>query len=164
MIYQNLKYFYLAIIAVLICIIVFNKCNSVVKDSFTTEQNDSLKTVNVILTEKKDSVKVAANKSDSIRVKFIVKWRTKLHDTTIYKPCEELIVICDSIILVDSTEISQLKQVINYSDSIILNQKVMLYNDSLDLLAAKKYGKKQRRQKNLALLGLGVLGGVLLVK
>lgn len=112
------------------------------------------------LTVKKDSVKVEANKTDSIRTKIVIKWRAAKHDT-IYKECKELIVICDSIISVDSTQISQLRQVITLSDSIIDNQKIIIYNDKI---ALTKWGKKQRRQKNLAFLGLGVLGGMLLIK
>jgi hypothetical protein len=72
--------------------------------------------------------------------------------------------ICDSITTTDSTQLSQLRQVITLSDSIILQQKVIIHNDSIDKVCLTKWGKKQRRQKNLALLGLGVLGGGLLVK
>lgn len=161
MMYRNLKYFYIVIIAILLIILAFKSCNN---KPIEVHNNEPLKTKVKTLTIKKDSSNVAANKSDSTRIKYVIKWRTKLHDTIIYKPCEELILICDSIIIVDSTEISQLKQVINFSDSIITTQKVMLYNDSLDLLAAQKLQRKTKRQRNLALLGLGVVGGVLIVK
>ena len=148
------------IIAILLIIIVFKSCNS---KPVEVHNNEPLKIKVKELTVKKDSSMVAANKSDTVRLKGIDRWHKAKHDT-LYLPCKELIVICDSIILIDSTEISQLKNVINYSDSIIVNQKVMLYNDSLDLLAAKKYGNKQRRQKNLALIGLGVITALSVVK
>ena len=161
MINRLLKNWQLIVIIILLLIIVFKSCDNNTQ-KFTN--SEPIKAKIKTLTKKSDSTKVEVKKTDSVRTKYIVKWRTKLHDTTIYRACEEVIIICDSIILVDSTEIGQLKQVITLSDSIIVNQKVMLYNDSLDLLAAKKYGKQQRIQKNLALLGLGVLGGMLLVK
>ena len=164
MVKQIKHYIPFIIIGVLLILLCFKQCNSVVKDYLTTEQNNALKAINVILTKKEDSTKKEVKKTDSVRTKYVIKWRTKLHDTTIYKPCEELILICDSIIVVDSTEISQLRQVILYSDSIIVNQKVIIHNDSLDITCLKNSVKKQRRQKNLALLGLGVLGGVLIIK
>lgn len=161
MIQRNLKYLYPFIIAILIFMIAFNSCDS---KPIEIHNNEPIKKKVIEFTKKKDSTDAEVKKTDVVRLKYIVKWRTKIKDTTIYKPCEELILICDTIIHTDSTEISQLRQVINYSDSIIVNQKVMLYNDSLDILALKKYGKKQRRQKNLALIGLGIISGLLIIK
>ena len=150
---------YIIILILAICLW-FKGCNGK-PQKFTN--SELIKTNIKKLTVKKDSVKVEANKTDSIRTKIVIKWRAAKHDT-IYKECKELIVICDSIIKIDSTQISQLRQVITLSDSIIDNQKIIIYNDSIDKIALTKWGKKQRRQKNLALLGLGVLGGVLLIK
>lgn len=158
---KQIKYYipYIIILILAICLW-FKGCNGK-PQKFTN--SELIKTNIKKLTVKKDSVKVEANKTDSIRTKIVIKWRAAKHDT-IYKECKELIVICDSIIKIDSTQISQLRQVITLSDSIILNQKIIIYNDSIDKIALTKWGKKQRRQKNLALLGLGVLGGVLIVK
>ena len=150
---------YIIILILAICLW-FKGCNGK-PQKFTN--SELIKTNIKKLTVKKDSVKVEANKTDSIRTKIVIKWRAAKHDT-IYKECKELIVICDSIIKIDSTQISQLRQVITLSDSIIDNQKIIIYNDSIDKIALTKWGKKQRRQKNLAILGLGVLGGVLIVK
>ena len=150
---------YVAILILAICLW-FKGCNGK-PQKFTN--SELIKTNIKKLTVKKDSVKVEANKTDSIRTKIVIKWRAAKHDT-IYKECKELIVICDSIIKIDSTQISQLRQVITLSDSIIDNQKIIIYNDSIDKIALTKWGKKQRRQKNLAFLGLGVLGGMLILK
>jgi len=149
---------YVAILILAICLW-FKGCNdtSIVKDNTTIKTNIKK------LTVKKDSVKVEANKTDSIRTKIVIKWRAAKHDT-IYKECKELIVICDSIITTDSTQISQLRHVITLSDSIIINQKIIIYNDSVRQISLNKQIRKQRRQKNLAFLGLGVLGGMLLIK
>ena len=156
---QLSKYIPYVIILILAISLWFKGCNNKVALS----DNTTIKTNIKKLTVKKDSVKVEANKTDSIRTKIVIKWRAAKHDT-VYKECKELIIICDSIISVDSTQISQLRQVITLSDSIIDNQKIIIHNDSIDKIALTKWGKKQRRQKNLAFLGLGVLGGVLLVK
>lgn len=157
---QLSKFIPYIIILILAISLWFKGCNGK-PQKFTN--SELIKTNIKKLTVKKDSVKVEANKTDSIRTKIVIKWRAAKHDT-IYKECKELIVICDSIISVDSTQISQLRQVITLSDSIILNQKVIIHNDSIDKVSLTKWGKKQRRQKNLAFLGLGVLGGVLIVK
>lgn len=157
---QLSKYIPYIIILILTISLWFKCCNDKPK-KFTN--SELIKTNIKKLTVKKDSVKVEANKTDSIRTKIVIKWRAAKHDT-IYKECKELIIICDSIISVDSTQISQLRHVITLSDSIIDNQKIIIHNDSIDKIALTKWGKKQRRQKNLALLGLGVLGGMFLVK
>lgn len=158
---NQLKYYtpYIIILILAICLW-FKGCGDkpIVKDNATIKTN--IKKLEV----KKVAEQVKANKTDSIRIKYVTKWRLKIKDSIVYKPCEELIIICDSIITVDSTQISQLRQVITLSDSIILNQKIIIRNDSIDINCLTKWGKKQRRQKNLALLGLGVLGGVLIVK
>jgi CRISPR/Cas system-associated endonuclease Cas3-HD len=150
---------YVAILILALCLW-FKGCNDK-PQKFTN--SELIKNNIKKLTVKKDSVKVEANKTDSIRTKIVIKWRAAKHDT-VYKECKELIVICDSIISVDSTQISQLRHVITLSDSIIDNQKIIIHNDSIDKIAITKWGKKQRRQKNLAILGLGVLGGMFLVK
>jgi len=126
--------------------------------------SDPVKTNIKKLEAKKSTNQIAANKSDSIVTKVIIRWRTKIKDSTVYVPCEELILICDTIIKEDSLQISQLRQVITLSDSIINEQKVIIYNDSIDKVCLTKWGKKQRRQKNLALLGLGVLCVLSVVK
>ena len=156
---QLSKYIPYVIILILAICLWFKGCGDKVALSDNTPIKSNIKK----LTVKKDSVKLAANKTDSIRTKIVIKWRAAKHDT-IYKECKELIVICDSIIKIDSTQISQLRQVITLSDSIIDNQKIIIHNDSIDKIALTKWGKKQRRQKNLAFLGLGVLGGMLLIK
>ena len=159
MIYRNLKYVYLVIIAILLIILAFKSCGNKV----ITTNNEPIKARIVYLNRKADSTKVAANVSEVTRIKYVTKWRAAIHDT-IYKPCEELIIICDSIISIDSTQISQLRQVITLSDSIILNQKIIIHNNSLDAICLKKSIRKQRRHKNLALIGLGVITVLSVVK
>lgn len=158
---SQLKYYipYIIILILTICLW-FKGCG----DKPIEHNNAPIKTNIKKLEVKKVATQIAANKIDSIVTKVIIRWRNKTRDSIVYRPCEELILICDTIIKEDSLQITQLRQVIMLSDSIILNQKIIIHNDSIDKVCLTKYGKKQRRQKNLALLGLGVLGGVLIVK
>lgn len=157
---KQLKYYIPYIIILILLIILMAKgC-----DKPKPINSEPIKTNIKKLEVKRKEVKVNAELSEVIRIKYVTKWRLKIKDSIVYKPCEELIIICDSIITTDSTQLSQLRQVITLSDSIILNQKIIIHNDSIDKVCLTKWGKKQRRQKNLALLGLGVLGGVLIVK
>lgn len=158
---KQIKYYipYIIILILAVCLW-FKGCG----DKSIEHNNTPIKTNIKKLEVKKATTQIAANKSDSIVTKVIIRWRTKIKDSTVYVPCEELILICDTIIKEDSLQITQLRQVITLIDSIINEQKVIIYNDSIDKVCLTKWGKKQRRQKNLALLGLGVLGGALLVK
>jgi len=115
------------------------------------------------LNNSKDSTKQEVKKQDVARVKIIVKWRTKIADT-IYKPCDSLVLICNEIITVDSTEISSLKHLNQINDSIINTQKIMLRDDSLDKICLKKQIQKQKRQKALAITGLIIVGSTAVLK
>lgn len=157
---KQIKYYIPYIIILILLIILMAKGCNKPKPINVEPIKTSIKKLEV----KRKEVKVNAELSEVIRIKYITKWRLKIKDTVIYKPCEELILICDTVIQKDSLEIEQLRQVITLSDSIILNQKIIIHNDSIDKVCLNKWGKKQRRQKNLAFLGLGVLGGVLIVK
>ena len=157
---KQIKYYVPYIIILILLIILMAKgCNKP-----KPINSEPIKTSIKKLEFKKVVEQVKANKSDSVRTKYVIKWRTKLHDTTIIKPCEELILICDTIIKTDSTEISQLKHVNLLNDSIILNQKIIIYNDSIDKVCLTKWGKKQRRQKILTLIGIGIIGGLSIVR
>lgn len=160
---NKLKYYIPWAIILILAICLWFKGCSVSKEILHTD-NATIKTNIKKLTIKKDSVKVEANKTDSIRTIYVLKWRTKIHDSIIYKECKELIIICDSIITVDSTQISQLRQVNLLNDSIITDYKVIHYNDSIDIKYLTKWGKKQRRQKTLALIGLGIISGLSIVR
>lgn len=162
-IYRNLKYFYLVIIAILVIIIIFlRNCNPK-----KAEYTEPLKAEVAKLEVKKDSVNKQIVKQDSVRVKTIIKWRYLKADTA-WLPCElkltEVINTCDTIILIDSIEIASLKLVNLIDNDIIKDQKIMLKNDSIYQISLNKQIRKERRQKRLALLGLGILSVGLLVK
>ena len=161
---KQIKYYtpYIIILVLAICLW-FKSCNSKGVE-IDLIKNKPIKTNIKKLEVKKVAEQVKANKSDSVRTKYVIKWRLKIKDSIVYKPCEELIIICDSIITTDSTQLSQLRQVITLSDSIILNQKIIIHNDSIDKVCLTKWGKKQRRQKTLALIGIGIISGLSIVR
>jgi hypothetical protein len=156
-----LKYYipYIIILILAICLW-FKGCS----DKPIVKYNTPVKTNIKKLEVNKVAEQVKANKTDSIRIKYVTKWRLKIKDSIVYKPCEELIIICDSIITVDSTQISQLRHVNLLNDSIITDYKVIHYNDSIDKVCLTKWGKKQRRQKTFALIGLGIISGLSIVR
>jgi hypothetical protein len=117
----------------------------------------------ITLVNESDSTKSEVKKQDVIRIKQVIKWRDRVHDT-VFKECEELILICDTIIKIDSTQISTLKHVVTLSDSIIATQKIMLRNDSLDITGLKKSLKKQKRKTGLAVTGLIIVGAAAILK
>lgn len=161
MIKEQLKHYVpFIIIGILLILLCFKQCNVTQP---IQHNNEPIKKDIKALEVKKAAEQFKANKTDTIRLKGIDRWH-KAKTDTLYLPCKDIIALADTIILIDSTEISQLRQINLFNDSIITDQKILLYNDSLDILALKKYCKQQKRQKNIALLGLGVLGGILLVK
>ena len=111
----------------------------------------------------KDSTKFDVKKRDTVITKIVLRWRDRKADT-VFKPCEELILICDSVIVVDSSQIASLKHLNELNDSIISQQKIMLYNDSIDANCFRKEIRRQKRQKALAITGLILVGGAAIVK
>lgn len=155
------KYFPYFIILILTCWLFAKGCNSAPQFS---EPRIVFKDRIIKLTQQSDSTKAIANKQDTVRTKLIVKWRTKTKDSVVYKPCEELILICDSIIVVDSSQIASLRQVIKIDSSIIATQKIMLHSDSLDIKCLQKSIRKHKRQKVLIAGSLGVLLGLAVIR
>jgi len=112
--------------------------------------------------KRKDSVKEVIVYRDSIRTKYITKWRTIRHDSLI--PCEDKLVIFDTILSVDSLLISDLKHEISISDTIISNYQKVVYNDSIMIIGLNKSIRKQKTKTKLALILAGIFGGVAVIK
>jgi len=115
----------------------------------------------------RDSLIKLANKKDSVRIETIVKYKW-LKGKTDTVPCEDLLPlvynVCDSIIIVDSSEISILRDVIKNDSVIICNYQKVSYNDSICIIGLKKQVKCQKVKTRLAWIVAGVLGGVAFVK
>ena len=111
---------------------------------------------------RKDSVKEVIVYRDSIRTKYITKWRTIRHDSLI--PCEDKLAKCDTILYVDSLLISSLKHEIKLSDTIIHNYQKVVYNDSIVIIGLNRSIKKQRNKTKLAVLVAGLFAGLAIVR
>ena len=135
----------------------------------TDHLKDSLKTT--IRNQKRisDSLKLVANGTDSVRLEYITKWRTKIktiiqHDSI---PCDSILPMvvstCDSIISKDSIYIKDLRDII-YTDSIIMDSQAQVIKlDSIKIADLDRKVVRLKRHRRWLLFGTGVLGGAVLI-
>ena len=153
----------LAVAILVVCLLLFDKCNSK-PEQVTYNDSDSLKQVIAAQTRVKDSLLIAVKKKDTIRVEVIRKYRILKHDTIYANICDPIIQLCDSIILVDSSLIVDLKHVIKIDSVIIGNYKKVTHNDSISIVGLNKEVKKQKRQKRLLLGGIIGISAIAILK
>jgi hypothetical protein len=154
---------WIAVILVLIVSVIvlsLSKCGSPDPVNFNTIEKKE-----VIVKQKRiaDSLDRRSDISDSIRIVYVTRWRkTKVRIDTI--PCPEaladVLILTDSIIQIDSTQISQLNAEIFLKDLVIANQDTLLKIDSVTIRQKDKKIKRLKRQRNLA-VGVGVAGWIL---
>lgn len=115
---------------------------------------------------KADSLDKASDKTDSVRIIYVTKWQTlkpKLDSIPCPEALAKIIVLTDSIITIDSTQISQLNAELYVKDLVIANQDTIIKNDSI---AFKKLSKKLKWQKvktKAVAVGMGALLGASLL-
>jgi len=156
-----IKFLLFACVLLVACIFMFKGCDDDV--TYTNNDNDSLKLVIANQNIIKDSLLAEVKKKDTIRVEVIKKYRILKHDTIYANICAPIIQLCDSIILIDSSLIVDLKHVIKVDSVIIGNYKKVTHNDSLSIVGLNKEVKKQKRQKKWLIVwfvGLGVVAAV----
>jgi len=149
----------LSVAILVVCLLIFDKCNSK-PEIVTYNDTDSLKQVIASQSRVKDSLLIAVKKKDTIRISIIKRYTTLKHDTVIKQVCAPIIKLCDSIILVDSSEIVDLKNVIKLDSGIIENYKKVAVIDSNTIVKLNKEVKKHKRHKRWltgGLIGLGVI-------
>lgn len=130
---------FILVIAVLVIALFYKGCDSVVKESLTPH----IDTLKIIETRYKDTVHI----KEVIRNKVMVMWREVRHDSI--TPCETKLLICDTVIRVDSSLICSLKDVIRIDSTAILSQ------DSV-IVGLRKSNRKLKR-KNTFLTWLNAL-------
>lgn len=117
---------------------------------------------------KADSLDKASDKTDLVRIVYVTKWRTlkpKLDSIPCPEALAEVIVLTDSIIMVDSTQISELNAELFVKDLIIAGQDTIIKNDSIALKKLTKKLKWQKVKTKAVAVGMGVLlGASLLVR
>lgn len=94
---------------------------------------------------KKDSVRTVIEYRDRIREKIVYKYKTIRHDSLL--PCEEKLILCDTLLYVDSTLIQSLKAEITLSDTIISKQGQLILSQENDIKDLTKDLKKEKRKK-----------------
>lgn len=145
-----------------VCLLLFDKCNSK-PEIVTYNDTDSLKQVIASQSKVKDSLLIAVKKKDTIRISIIKRYNTLKHDT-IFKVCEPIIKLCDSIILVDSSEIVDLKNVIKVDSVIIANYKKVVEVDSNKIVTLTKEVSKHKRHKRWLVGGIIATGVIAILK
>jgi len=153
----------LAVAILVVCMLLFYKCNSK-PEIVTYNDSDSLKQVIVKQTRVKDSLLIAVKKKDTIRVEIIKKYKVLKHDTIYKQVCAPIIKLCDSIILVDSSQIVDLKNVIKVDSNIIANYKKVAEVDSNKIVTLTKEVSKHKRRKRWLTAGIIVTGIIAILK
>lgn len=121
---------------------------------------------------KKSEIVKEKHVADSIREVIVYKDRIRVNDVHHYHavrydsliPCPDKLAIADTVIFIDSSEISSLKASLFVKGLIIANQDTVIRNDSI---AYRKLAKKLRWQKfktKVSLALAGVVGVAWLVK
>ena len=146
-----------------ICLFLFDKYNNE-GEIVTYNGTDSLKQVIAEQTKIKDSLLIASKKKDTIRVSIIKRYTTLKHDTVIKQVCAPIIKLCDSIILVDSSLITDLKNVIKVDSVIIGNYKKVAEKDSITIVGLNKEVKKHKRHKRWLVGGIIATGVIAILK
>lgn len=116
---------------------------------------------------KADSLDKASDKTDSVRIVYVTKWRTlkpKLDSIPCPEALADIIILTDSIITVDSTQISELNAELFVKDLIIANQDTLLKNDSIAIKKLTKKLKWQKVKTKAVAVGMGVLLGLSLIR
>ena len=128
-----------AIAILCICLFLFDKCG---KDTNVVYNGtDSLKQVIAEQTKIKDSLLIQVKKKDTLRVEA-----------------------CDSIIVVDSSLITDLKRVIKVDSVIIGNHKKASVIDSTTIVSLNKDVKKHKRHKRWLVGGIIATGVIAILK
>ena len=149
----------LAVAILVVCLLLFDKCQN--KGEFITYNGtDSLKQVIVEQTRVKDSLLIAVKKKDTLRVEVIKRYTKLKHDTIYSNICAPIIKLCDSIILVDSSLINDLKHVVKVDSGIIANYKKVAETDSNTIVGLNIEVKKHKKHKRWligGLIGVGII-------
>ena len=153
----------LAVAILVVCLLLFDKCQNK-GEVITHNGTDSLKQVIASQTRVKDSLLIAVKKKDTLRVEIIKRYTTLKHDTIYANICAPIIKLCDSIILVDSSLITDLKHVIKVDSGIIANYKKVAETDSNTIVGLNIEVKKHKKHKRWLIGGLIATGVIAILK
>jgi hypothetical protein len=138
-------------IAIIICFIP-RTCE---KEGYGKTPNAIKDTINHVK-KQADSNKVVVVYKDSIRTRYVTKWKEIRHDSLI--PCETKLVHCDTLLLADSSLIYSLKQAVFLDSIIIGNYQKLSIQDSTKIARLERVVK--RRGKIIKVLSV-IAGGAI---
>lgn len=149
----------IAILTLTVIILCFAKCEKPtlvqpdIKNKISEQKQD------------KDSIRERIVYKDRVRIQYVEKYRKFKHDSM---PCpealNEVLVLTDSIIVVDSSLIASLKAELFVDSLIIKNQGDLITQDSIKIVSFNKEVKKQTRRKKVWQAISLALGVTVLVK
>lgn len=130
---MNRKYYlpFIIVVAVILAFISGRGCEP------EPQNPNRIDTLKIIQTKYKDTVRI----KEVIRNKVLVKWREVRHDSLI--PCETKLLVCDTVIRIDSSLICSLKDVIRV--------------DSIMIVGLNKQVKRERNKKRLWMVVSGII-------
>lgn len=146
-----------------ICLLLFKGCGAdqPIKNDYS-HTVDSLKNKIVSLEAIRAELKDTVFYKEKIVYRYRDHYHEVRHDSLI--PCEEKLVICDTLIRADSSLIASQKEVIKI-DSIIISEQVKVIKiDSIEVKRLNKEVKKQKVIKVVTIITSAVVVGLLLVK
>lgn len=157
-----MKPIHYVIIVLILLLITLHFCDN--KKDINTKQTINVDSVKDVIRhefdEKEKILKLVTN-NDSVRIEKVDRWH-EVKGEIKYLPCDsvlpQIVNICDSIIIVDSTEIGNLKHLNIVNDSIIHNYQIIVKSDSNQIVGLKKEVKKQKRLK-VIFAGAAILFG-----
>ena len=97
------------------------------------------------------------------KIRLLKKYKVLKHDTIYSNICAPIIKLCDSIILVDSSLITDLKHVIKVDSGIIANYKKVAETDSNTIVGLNIEVKKHKKHKRWligGLIGVGIIAAL----
>lgn len=149
---------------VIICLLFFNKCGSPEQPT-NSNYIHSIDSLVDRIVELKD---IQSELKDTVfyKEKIVYKWRDRYHETRHDSliPCEEKLVICDTLIQADSSLIASQKEVIKIDSTIIDEQAKVIKIDSIEVKRLNKEVKKQKVIKVVTIITSAVVVGLLVVK
>ena len=152
----------LAVAILVVCLLLFDKCQNK-GEVITHNGTDSLKQVIASQTRVKDSLLIAVKKKDTLRVEVVKRYKVLKHDTIYANICAPIIKLCDSIILVDSSLITDLKNVIKVDSGIIANYKKVAETDSITIVGLNIEVRKHKKHKRWligGIIGVGIIAAL----
>lgn len=148
---------------IIVTFLIFKGCGDIAPEQpITPDKTDSIKKVIEAKYQMREDSILLDKKRDTLRVEVIKRYKVVIHDTILKQICAPIIQLCDSIILIDSSQISTLKNIVKLDSGIIADYRKVVVNDSTTIVGLNREIKKHKRQKKL-IGGIGAVGWLIAI-